>query len=179
MTTVTMIMTVALRTGDTVSSGTGCCPPVAEKGGNSVFSPAGPGPGSASSSSSSGGGGTAPARPAAMGWTPGGSRGGPGPAAAEELREELPRPLGVGGSCVPPLRYCILSLVVREGVAPHRGYRCGVDAALLPHRRCRRGGRGCSHPYPESRARWVGCAHQLRATLLDVLTSLLSAGRGR
>lgn len=39
MMTVTMIMTVALRTGDPESSVMEYCPPVAEKGGNSVFSP--------------------------------------------------------------------------------------------------------------------------------------------
>lgn len=36
---VTMIMTVALRAGDTVSSRTEWSPPAVEKGGNSVFSP--------------------------------------------------------------------------------------------------------------------------------------------
>lgn len=36
---VTMIMTVALRAGDTVSSRMEWCPPAVEKGGNSVFSP--------------------------------------------------------------------------------------------------------------------------------------------
>lgn len=36
---VTMIMMVALRAGDTVSSRTELSPPAVEKGGNSVFSP--------------------------------------------------------------------------------------------------------------------------------------------
>lgn len=36
---VTMIMTVALRAGDTVSSRMEWCPPAVEKGGSSVFSP--------------------------------------------------------------------------------------------------------------------------------------------
>ena len=36
---VRMIMTVALRAGDTVSSRMEWCPPAVEKGGNSVFSP--------------------------------------------------------------------------------------------------------------------------------------------
>lgn len=65
------------------------------------------------------------------------------------------------------------------GGRAHRRYRCGLYAALLTHRRCRWGGRGCPHPYPENGARCVGCAYQLRATLLDVLNSLLSPGRGR